>query len=222
MEASALFYQDPAAMYALQVQRLLPGASDTATKLTGQGTPSVICLYGEETAIRSASRSSAMEAGVMLVVSAMAIPNLLRARMAANEASAVASLRTINTAQITYGVTYPGRGFATALPKLGPNPADAQKPTEDHAGLLAESLARDHCSADGWCSNSGYRFHLEGVCKASPCTEYVVTATPSVANNTGMRNFCSTSDGIIRIQPASGTLTTPLSEVECKKWEPVR
>ena len=221
VEASAVFYLDPAAMYGPQMQRFLPGAMDKATKWAGPGTPSVVCLYGEEMAIRSASRSSAMDAGVMLVVSAMAIPNLLRARMAANEASAVASLRTINTAQITYGGAYPERGFATALTKLGPNPADAQKPTEDHADLIDESLARDHCSADGWCNKSGYRFHLEGVCKTSPCTEYVVTATPSVRNNTGVRNFCSTSDAIIRIQPASGTLTRPPTVVECRRWEPV-
>jgi hypothetical protein len=163
-----------------------------------------------------------MDAGVMLVVAAMAIPDPLRPRMAATEASAVASLRTINTAQITYGMAYPERGFATTLTKLGPNPAQAQKPTEDHAGLMDESLAGDHCTADGWCTKSGYRFHLEGVCKTKPCKEYVVTATPVANSTAGVRNFCSTSDGRIRIQPTSGTLTTALTVVECKKWEPLR
>jgi type II secretory pathway pseudopilin PulG len=49
---------------------------------------------------------------IILIISAIAIPNLLRSRMAANEASAVSSLRTINTAEVTYTTTYPSVGFA--------------------------------------------------------------------------------------------------------------
>jgi prepilin-type N-terminal cleavage/methylation domain-containing protein len=52
---------------------------------------------------------------IILIIAAIAIPNLLRARMAANEASAVASLRTINTAEVTYNTGYPTVGYATAL-----------------------------------------------------------------------------------------------------------
>src|SRR5882724_5870261 len=50
---------------------------------------------------------------IILIIAAIAIPNLLRSRMAANEASAVGSLRTINTAEVTYSTTYPTQGFAS-------------------------------------------------------------------------------------------------------------
>ena len=56
---------------------------------------------------------------IILIIAAIAIPNLLRSRIAANEASAVGSLRTINTAEVTYASTYPAQGFATALAILG-------------------------------------------------------------------------------------------------------
>ena len=56
---------------------------------------------------------------IILIIAAIAIPNLLRARMAANEASAVSSIRTINTAEVTYNSTYPTVGFAPALVNLG-------------------------------------------------------------------------------------------------------
>lgn len=54
-----------------------------------------------------------------LIIAAIAIPNLLRARIAANEASAVATLRSINSAQVAYQATYPAVGFARDLPSLG-------------------------------------------------------------------------------------------------------
>src|ERR1039457_5122704 len=56
---------------------------------------------------------------IILIIAAIAIPNLLRSRIAANEASAGGSLRTINTAQVTYASTYPAQGFATSLAILG-------------------------------------------------------------------------------------------------------
>jgi hypothetical protein len=69
--------------------------------LSGKGSPAVICVYGEESAIREASTNVAFDASGVLIVAAVAIPNLLRARMAAHEASTVGNMRTVNTAQIT-------------------------------------------------------------------------------------------------------------------------
>ena len=56
---------------------------------------------------------------IILIIAAIAIPNLLRARMAANESSAVSSLRTITTGEITYQSTYPTVGYAATLVNLG-------------------------------------------------------------------------------------------------------
>ena len=58
---------------------------------------------------------------IILIIAAIAIPNLLRARMAANESSAASSVRTVNTAQVTYQSTYPTTGYAAALKDLGAN-----------------------------------------------------------------------------------------------------
>jgi prepilin-type N-terminal cleavage/methylation domain-containing protein len=55
---------------------------------------------------------------IILIIAVIAIPNLLRARMASNESSAVGSIRTINTAEVTYNSTYPSVGFAPALVDL--------------------------------------------------------------------------------------------------------
>src|SRR5277367_3433053 len=55
---------------------------------------------------------------IILIIAAIAIPNLLRSRMAANEASAVGSIRTINTAAISYNSTY-GNGFPPSLSAVG-------------------------------------------------------------------------------------------------------
>ena len=71
---------------------------------------------------------------IILVIAAMAIPNLLRSKMSANEASAVGSLRAIATAQTTYTVAYPNIGYADALTKLAaPTSGNVD---ENHAGLL--------------------------------------------------------------------------------------
>ena len=60
---------------------------------------------------------------IILIIAAIAIPNLLRARIAANEASSVSSIRTINTAEVTYQTSYPTVGYAVTLPALGPGGA---------------------------------------------------------------------------------------------------
>jgi len=57
---------------------------------------------------------------IILIIAAIAIPNLLRARIAANESSAVSSVRTINTAEVTYQSAYPTVGYSSTLGALGP------------------------------------------------------------------------------------------------------
>ncbi len=80
---------------------------------------------------------------IILIIAAIAIPNLLRSRMAANEASAVGSLRTINTAEVTYSTTYPTQGFAslTALGGAAATCATATGATSTGACLIDNVLA---------------------------------------------------------------------------------
>src|SRR5512147_555321 len=79
---------------------------------------------------------------IILLIAAIAIPNLLRARIAANEASAVNSVRTITHAQITYFTDYPTVGFADAMAKLGPPSGGCAAPSATNACLLDEVLAQ--------------------------------------------------------------------------------
>src|SRR5260370_40361957 len=96
---------------------------------------------------------------IILVVAAIAIPNLLRSRMAANETSAVASLRTVNTSEVVYQTSY-GVGFAAALTNLsdGGTPANCIPPTVPAA---ASACLIDNSLASG--TKSGYTFAYAAV-----------------------------------------------------------
>src|SRR5262245_5681428 len=80
---------------------------------------------------------------IILIIAAIAIPNLLRARMAANESSAVSSLRTIDTGEITYQSTYPTIGYAVTLVNLGGPLGAACVPASTSACLIDAVLANN-------------------------------------------------------------------------------
>ena len=218
LEASAFFYQDPVAMTALRLRQIAPEMAESLRQISRGAKPSVVCVYGEERSIRVASSSGASDLGAVLVVAAIAIPNLLRSAIAANEASAVGSVRTVNTAQVSYEAVYPQRGYAPDLATLGMHPHGPRAGSEEHARFLDETLANESCTSGAWCTKSGYRFTVRSTCRQHLCGEYVVVATP-VDSNTGTRSFCSTSDGIIRYQSGSPFIS-PASVAECKAWSP--
>ena len=124
---------------------------------------------------------------IILIIAAIAIPNLLRARIAANESSAVASIRTLNTAQISYNSAYPTVGFANAMTALGGT--TCTPPDSTSACLIDTQLASG--------TKSGYTFALSGV-TGTPASSYQFIATPVVLNQTGVRYFCSFADGVVR------------------------
>ncbi len=122
---------------------------------------------------------------IILIIAAIAIPNLLRSRIAANESSAVGSMRSINTAQVTYASTYPDVGFAANLQVLGPGAAV----NSQSAGLIDNVLG---CSAQP-CNKSGYQFSVSGTTSA-----YNTNGNPITAGQTGQRYFFSDASGVIR------------------------
>jgi len=140
---------------------------------------------------------------IILIIAAIAIPNLLRARIAANEASAVASCRTINTASITYNSNY--NAYATALSNLGPS--NGATPTSTTADLLDGVLAPAGGGNVG--TKSGYTFTY-----VSPVAlvGYTVNAAPVSVNQTGVRYFYTDASGVIRANPgaAATVASTPL------------
>jgi prepilin-type N-terminal cleavage/methylation domain-containing protein len=98
---------------------MLPGSS-SSTIVLGTG------RAGETSGRQKQNGFSLIEllivVAIILIVAAISVPNLLRVRIAANEASAVASLRTLNTAQISYNSSYPTIGFAKTLKRVGRGP----------------------------------------------------------------------------------------------------
>lgn len=217
---SALMYQDTSAIVRLSLKKNAPQLSEYLPTLEAQSPPLVVCTYGEQSVIRTVSTNSAFGAGAVLVVAAIAIPNLLRSKIAANEASAAGSVRTVNVAEVTYAATYPERGFAPDLATLGPGPRGSAAGSADHAGVIDASLAGANCTAGTWCTKSGFRFSLTAVCRQKNCNEFVIVGTPE-ASDTGGRSFCSTSDGVIRFKAGSPP-TSPVSASECHTWPPLQ
>ncbi len=134
---------------------------------------------------------------IILIIAAIAIPNLLRARMAANEASAAASIRTINTAEVTYQTNFPTTGFALAIANLGgASPCTA---------VIATACLIDNNLASG--TKTGYKFTANAIV-AVPSVSYAANGKPVSANQTGVRAFCSFEDAVVRADPAGTGGTT--------------
>ncbi|MBI3475329.1 MAG: DUF4190 domain-containing protein [Acidobacteria bacterium] len=139
----------------------------------------------------------------ILIIAAIAIPNLLRARMVANETAAVEGVRTINSAEITYHSTYPQTGFTCSLSDLGG--IGTSTPAADHAQLIEDNLASG--------LKHGYRFELRNCVNSETEGKYQVVAYPVNARNTGTRAFCSDETQIVRVD-VSGSADDCLSSGE--------
>jgi type IV pilus assembly protein PilA len=133
---------------------------------------------------------------IILIIAAIAIPNLMRSKMAANEASAVASLRTFNTSIVAYSTTY--STDPTLLANLGP----AAAPSAAAADLVDSLLGTAAIPA----IKSGYNFTYAVVGAAAPVTQYAITAVPASAS-TGQRQFYTDQSGVIW-QTTNGTTPT--------------
>jgi type IV pilus assembly protein PilA len=135
---------------------------------------------------------------IILIIAAIAIPNLLRSRMAANEASAVGSLRTINTAEVTYSTTYPSIGFA-ALASLG-GVAPCTNAISTAACLIDDVLS------SAAAIKSGYSF-VATAAGGPPAVTYTSIAKPVAVGQSGQRAFCSDQSGVIRYNATGGGCT---------------
>jgi type IV pilus assembly protein PilA len=142
---------------------------------------------------------------IILTIAAIAIPNLLRSKMSANQAAAVSVLRNVHNSQAVYIIEYSSAvGYANSLIKLGPG-----TPCSKLAACLTDQLVG--CVAEP-CAKSGYLFYLNSTAGSEPYADYTGTATPIAWAGTGQQNFCSTEDGVIRQQIAP-TASLPAAEV---------
>jgi type IV pilus assembly protein PilA len=141
---------------------------------------------------------------IILIIAAIAIPNLMRARMAANDSSAAASVRSINTSEIAYFGAYPTIGFPLALTTLGG--AGPCSPSIATACLIDNSLA----TSGGGNGKSGYNFNAAGSASAGSTVndQFYSTGTP-LSNLTGTRSYCSIQDAVLRLQPAGNITLVP-------------
>ncbi len=130
---------------------------------------------------------------IILIIAAIAIPNLLRSRMSANEAAAVQSLRNITSAVTAYRTTFPMCGFPDSLNRLKPG-----TPTTDStAGLLDSIMANDTFT------KSGYNFTYvltqgAGDCAGPPGEDYELEGKPTSFQRTGVRGFYVNATLVIR------------------------
>jgi type IV pilus assembly protein PilA len=117
---------------------------------------------------------------IILIIASIAIPNLLRARMSANEASAVTSVHAVNTAEITYATIFPQVGFSAALTNLGPGGG---------CDVPASACIIDATLAGG--TKSGYQFTYVQTAGGPPASGYTLNADPLSRGITGQRSFYS-------------------------------
>ncbi len=153
---------------------------------------------------------------IILIIAAIAIPNLLRSRMAANEASAVGSIRTISTAQTTYNSTY-NCGYAANLPTL--SGAASAAATYTAAQLLDPTFNATNAV------KSGYEFAADGgsavtvptnACGATSDDEtFDAIGSPVTEGTTGTRSFCDDQSGAIMFSITGTPTFSNVGGVSC-------
>jgi type IV pilus assembly protein PilA len=151
---------------------------------------------------------------IILIIAAIAIPNLMRARMAANDSSAAASERTVVTGEIGYFAAYPTVGYAPLANLGGASPC---VPAVATGCLIDNNLATN--GAGG--GKSGYNFAaavLVGAGSPVP-NEFYTTGTP-ISAQTGTKAYCAFDDGVVRTQPA-GNIALVASYAACQALLPM-
>lgn len=138
---------------------------------------------------------------IILIIAAIAMPNLMIARMSANEASAVQSMRTIQSSETAYSTTYPSVGFSSTLLNLGGASNSACVATPAQACLIDDILASG--------TKSGYIITWSGD-GLTPSVSYNLNADPVSRGSSGRRSFFSNYPGVIRYNDAApATINDP-------------
>jgi len=144
---------------------------------------------------------------IILIIAAIAIPNLLRAKISANESSAVGSVRNIITAEASFNSSYSNYGYAITIDQLGAGVGNlsclATGPTPTAACLLDSALS----GATPSTTKSGYTFEaaadtatqvLDPTTNINLQSSFTISAAPTSFNKTGVRMFCAGDDGVLR------------------------
>ena len=150
---------------------------------------------------------------IILIIAAIAIPNLMRARMAANDSSAAGSEHTIIVGEVGYYGAYPAVGYGT-LAQLG-GAATPCIPAPATGCLIDNNLATNGTPAGS--GKSGFTFTAVPGGSAAAGWNYYTTATP-LSNVTGTREYCAADDGVLRVTTGFGGAAG--SYAACLGWTP--
>jgi len=148
---------------------------------------------------------------IILIIAAIAIPNLMRSKQAANQAAAASNVRTLIGAETTFSTTWPTAGYAGGLFQLGPGAATCVAPHPDATnGCMIDFVLGCAAGAPGgFCPKDNYNYAITGLPAAAPFTDFVIFATPQGAN-LGLTDYCSTSDGVVRWKASANPPPSPL------------
>src|SRR6266481_7228571 len=132
---------------------------------------------------------------IILIIAAIAVPSLLKARVSANDSAAAATTRTISTAEATYSTAYPTAGFAPDLPTLGSGTTGAIPcvSTVTSACIIDNTLGCT--SSTGWCNKDAFWYNV-----TLTTNDFVVSAIP--ISGQGDKNYCSLGDNTVRVGAA--------------------
>jgi len=138
---------------------------------------------------------------IILIIAAIALPNLTRARIAANESAGAGTVRTLNTAEATYSTTYPSNGYAPNLTPLGPNGVDCT--------VAANVSSASACLIDNTLGTApfikgAYTYNISSNASTPPVPDYFLTAI-SLTKTAATRDYCSTMDQVIHFQVTTGS-----------------
>jgi type IV pilus assembly protein PilA len=147
------------------------------------------------------------------IIAAIAVPGLLRARMAGNEASAIGSMRAINSAQSTYSSSCGANNYAASLTGLSTVPTGGTST----AGFISPDLATNGAIKSGYVVNVTADSTGVAVAAGLTCNNvagtsaYFAEAHPSVIGSTGQRSFSTDTRGTIFFVSTGATMTTPIA-----------
>jgi prepilin-type N-terminal cleavage/methylation domain-containing protein len=144
---------------------------------------------------------------IILIIAAIAVPSLLQARLAANDSAGASTMRTINTAEVTYSTTYASQGYASSLDILGGTPPTF---TAAHAGMIDGVVGCPKAP----CLKAGHNYYLLSASAAAPFASYTSTADPVSFGNSAKKVYCSTTDNVIRwdATPATKSLGAAIAD----------
>jgi type IV pilus assembly protein PilA len=140
---------------------------------------------------------------IILIIAAIAIPNLIKSKMAANEASAAETLRTINTALVKYSMQCPNLGYPLTLDLAGPGNGLCTGKTNELDTVLGVAKP----------IKSGYSFTYAnpGPDASGIVNQFTLVGLPSVVGTTGTRAFCINQTGVIHYN-AAGAACDPVND----------